>query len=141
MLLSSPLPSIRKRDWLRARLPLIILVILLMLFVTTAAVAVWYVTRPQPAPIVREQLFPGIWYTREIRKTPVAQVIHILEIDLKTPGLRFRVTPRDNRTDYTYSAQTVSEFLVEEGMSLAINGDYFAPSHDVYITSVASLWF
>jgi hypothetical protein len=139
MVPSSPPTSVRKQsrggvmNWLLTRLPLVLLLILLPLLVTSVAYGVWYVTRTQPAPIERQLLFPGMWYMREIRQFPIAQVIHIVEIDLTTPGLRFRVTPGDDRTDYTYSARTASEFLVEQNLALAINGDYFDPSHDKYI--------
>lgn len=134
-----PPPYVRKQsrggmmDWLLIRLPLILLLLLLPLLVTSIAFGIWYVTRTPPPPVDRQLLFPGIWYSREIRQFPVAQVIHIVEIDLKTPGLRFRVTPADDRTDYTYSARTASEFLVEHNLALAINGDYFQPSHDKYL--------
>lgn len=134
----SPLPVRKERrggvmTWIMTRLPLVLLLILLPVLVTSVAFAVWYITRSQPAPIEHELLFPGIWYTREIRSMPLPQVIHIVDIDLKTPGLHFRVTPKDDRTDYVYSARTASDFLVEEGLALAINGDYFDPSHDTYI--------
>jgi hypothetical protein len=139
MALSSHPQPVRKQsrgcvmDWLLTRLPLVLLLILLPVLVTSVAYAVWYVTRTQPEPLARHELFPGIWYTREIRQIPVAQVIHIVEIDLETPGLHFRVTPADDRTDYTYSARTASQFLMEQGLTLAINGDYFDPSYDKYI--------
>src|SRR5687768_7261921 len=103
MVPSSPPPIIRKQrrggvmDWLLTRLPLILLLILLPLLVTSVAYGIWYFTRTQPAPVERQLLFPGMWYTREIRQFPIAQVIHIIDIDLKTPGLHFRVTPGDDR--------------------------------------------
>ncbi len=120
-------------DWLLTRLPLLLLLALLPLLITSIAFGIWYVTRTPPPPVDRQPLFPGLWYSREIRQFPVAQVIHIVEIDLKTPGLHFRVTPRDDRTDYIYSARTASEFLVEHNLALAINGDYFEPFRDKYL--------
>ena len=139
MVPSSPPQLVRKQnrggvmDWIINRLPFMLLLILLPLLVTSIAFAVWYVTREQPAPVERQALFPGMWYSREVRQSPVAQVIHIVEIDLTTPGLRFRVTPADDRTDYIYSAQTVSEYLDEHNLALAINGDYFDPFRDKYL--------
>ena len=90
-----------------------------------AGILFWYAHRPLPAPL-RETLFQGIEYIREVRSTPRALVIHVVLIDLDAPGLHFLVTPGGEDTP----AQTASQFLDSYDLQLAINGDGFQPSHD-----------
>src|SRR4051812_42130834 len=52
----------------------------------------WFTHRPQPAP-QRRQLFPGVTYARDVRRSPRPIVIHTVTVALDTPGLRFVVTP------------------------------------------------
>ncbi|MEO8397674.1 MAG: phosphodiester glycosidase family protein [Chloroflexota bacterium] len=85
----------------------------------------WYLNRPLPDP-VHETLFQGIDYTRDVRSTPRPLVIHIVKINLDTPGLRFFVTP----VGENIPAQTVSQFLDQYHLQLAINADFFTPWHD-----------
>jgi hypothetical protein len=111
----------------------IIRVILISLFVIAAAVAVlvggfffWRDHRPQPEN-TRVELFSGITYIRDVRQQPRPLVIHVVQIDLTTPGLSFLVTPSDPVDGHEVRAQTVSEFLVKYDLQLAINGDFFWP--------------
>jgi hypothetical protein len=85
----------------------------------------WYLHRPLPIAL-HEHLFQGIDYTREVRSTPRALVLHIVKINLDTPGLRFFVTPQAENVP----AQTVSQFLDQYHLQLAINADFFLPWHD-----------
>ena len=91
--------------------------------------AFWYIHRPVPAD-AQQQLFQGITYNREVRRDPIPMIIHVITIDLTTPGLKFLVTPPDDRHDFDYSARTVSQFVEEFGVQLAINADGFDPWHD-----------
>lgn len=122
----------RGRVWLRRFLRTTLFLIIVIALIIGVFV-LWYITRPQPAPIDHQPLFPGIWYTRELRQTPVAQVIHIVEIDLTTPGLHFRVTPADDIDGFIHSARTTSQYLEEQNLALAINADYFDPWRDYHI--------
>jgi exopolysaccharide biosynthesis protein len=55
-------------------------------------------------------------------------VLHFVTIDLKTPGLRFLVTPpEDPRAELPLKGRSTSAFLRETGADLAINGDFFYP--------------
>jgi hypothetical protein len=55
-------------------------------------------------------------------------VAHVLTVDLRTPGIRFLVTPPDERgSDTPLRARTTSEFLTEFDLQIAINGDGFSP--------------
>ncbi|HTP10683.1 MAG TPA: phosphodiester glycosidase family protein [Anaerolineae bacterium] len=86
----------------------------------------WRDHRPQP-PSVRETLFNGITYIRDVRQQPRPLIIHVVQIDLTTPGLGFLVTPGDPVDGHEVRAQTVSEFLSKYNLQLAINGDFFWP--------------
>ncbi len=101
---------------------------LLLGFVGLAAAGwrFWFTHRPQPAPITR-QLFPGVHYERLTRKSPRAQVIHLVRIPLARPGIRFLVTPADAVTGGEVRARTTSQFLRESGVQIAINAAAFSP--------------
>ncbi len=86
----------------------------------------WRDHRPQP-PSTRVELFEGITYIRDVRQQPRPLVIHVVRIDLTTPGLSFIVTPSDPVDGHEVRAQTVSQFLVKHDLQLAINGDFFWP--------------
>ena len=51
--------------------------------------------------------------------------MHIAQIDLATPGLRFKVSPPGG--DRETVRQSTLAFLKQEGAQLAINGHYFLP--------------
>jgi hypothetical protein len=89
----------------------------------------WYTHRPLPTPEQRT-LFPGIEYVRDIRTTPVPMVIHVVRIDMQTPGLNFLVTPDGGLAEDDLLARTTSQFLQEFDLQLAINGDFFDPWRD-----------
>ena len=96
-----------------------------------AGVGAWWLKvrkRPQP-PEVREALFEGVVYERQIKKTPRPMVLHWLTIELDTPGLRFLVTPGKVDSERPYVGKKTTAFLAEQGCQLAINADYFYPWH------------
>jgi hypothetical protein len=97
--------------------------------VVTAAVSGWYWLnhRPQP-PETDTPLFQGIRYRRLVRRQPRPLVIHLVTVDLTTPGLRLLVTPGDRTArERPLKARTTSGFLKEFGAQVAINGDFFYP--------------
>src|SRR5512143_1941414 len=111
----------------------IIRTILFSLLIVAVVVAVlaggflfWRDHRPQP-PNERVELFAGVTYIRDVRQQPRPLVIHVVQIDLTTPGLSFLVTPGDPVDGHEVRAQTVSEFLGKYDLHLAINGDFFWP--------------
>jgi len=85
-----------------------------------------YTHRPLPAP-TQQQLYKGITYIRDVRTSPRPLVIHVVEVQLDEDGIRFLVTPGDPAQDYPVRAQTVSQFLTQYDLQLAINGDFFEP--------------
>ncbi len=83
--------------------------------------------RPLPIP-VREQLSKGIDYVRTVQWSPRPLITHVITVDMRTSGLRFLVTPPDEKgSDLPLRARTTSQFLREFGVQIAINGDGFSP--------------
>lgn len=78
----------------------------------------------------QESLFEGITYTRQARDLPRPLLIHIVSIDIHTPGVRFLVTPGDPSCGMEQCAATVAEFRDKTGVQVAINGSYFTPWRD-----------
>lgn len=74
------------------------------------------------------QLFVGITYQRQIHNDPRPQVIHIVTIDLTTPGLEVVVSPGSaGKEDRETTALTTSEFLKRNNLQLAVNANFFYP--------------
>jgi len=86
----------------------------------------WYTHRSQPEA-VREELFRGISYAREVRSSPREMVIHAVTIDLHSPGVRFFVTPGKPTAGCDLSAMKTSGFLKKFKLQMAINANYFYP--------------
>lgn len=86
-----------------------------------------YFLRPAQTNATRS-LFQGIVYQREYRSSPRPIVIHIVTVDLTAPGIGIFVTPGSPTADLTETnARTVSEFLKEFKLQLAVNGNFFYP--------------
>ncbi len=107
--------------------------ILISVLIITAVSAValgsylfWRDHRFQLASI-RETLFEGITYVRDVRQEPRPLIIHVVRIDLNTPGLAFLVTPGNPVDGHEVRAQTASQFLTKYNLQLVINGDFFWP--------------
>lgn len=80
---------------------------------------------------VRQKVFSSVTYYRKERTQPRRMVSHILEIDTRAEGFRFLVTPPLRDTIPQLCTQTTSQFLTENGLQIAINGDgyyYLDPS-------------
>ncbi len=82
--------------------------------------------RSQPKPDSQE-LFKGISYTREVRRSPRPMVIHTVVVDLRVQGIRTLVTPGDPEVERSLKARTTSEFLQDYNVQVAINGSGFTP--------------
>lgn len=115
----------RKRLW--RIITTAVLWVFALLFLTSGGYSYWYYHRPLPKPIQNEILFEGITYTREVHKTPRPNVIHIVTVDLDTPGIEFLVTPAEPIDGRQLPARTTSQFLQEFGVQIAINGGFFYP--------------
>jgi len=81
------------------------------------------------------ELSPGVRYTRETRNDPRQMVVNCLQVDVKTPGLRFRTTARRDEWVEGKSEtnrQTVRNFIrrsqtTDRKLVVAVNGDGFSP--------------
>jgi hypothetical protein len=91
--------------------------------------------RGRPPPIPKHaNLFRGVDYSRKVSWGPRPMIIHVITVDMRTPHLRFLVTPADERgSEEPLRARTTSQFLQEFGAQVAINGDGFSPwwSHTI----------
>lgn len=82
--------------------------------------------RPAPIP-VKQKVMQGVTYIRMVRYLPHSMVVHILVIDRKVAAPRYVVTPADQVQGGALKARTVSQFLAENKVQIAINGDGFFP--------------
>ncbi|MBD1919227.1 phosphodiester glycosidase family protein [Phormidium sp. FACHB-322] len=81
-----------------------------------------------PHTLTQQTLFPGISYQRSVYSSPRPYILHLITLDLTTPGIRAFTTPgrpADDRGETT--ARTASDFLQEFDLQLAINANYFYP--------------
>jgi len=97
-----------------------------VLAVASGGYGYWYTHRTQPA-VLREGLFRGVDYVRDVRQAPRPIVIHVVTIDLRAPGLRFFVTPGEALSGRDIRARKTSAFLEKFGVQVAINANYFYP--------------
>lgn len=123
--LPPPLPPPPRRGP-RSRRGRCLTYLLLALFLLPACALLYYAPRPLPIEQQR-QLYPGITYFRSVRLKPRLVILHAIRIDLTTPGLEFLVTPGDTSAEQPLAARTVSSFLQEYDLQVAVNGGYFTP--------------
>lgn len=82
-----------------------------------------------PQTSVKTALFQGIDYERQYRRVPRPHVIHLLTLDLKTPGLKVFVTPSEIEPEYGTDthALTTSEALQKFRLQIAVNAGFCHP--------------
>ncbi len=73
------------------------------------------------------ELFQGVSYERWVRSAPRPLMIHIVEVDLQSPGIDFLVTPGDDSKGLEIPARRTSAFLEEFDVQVAINGGFSEP--------------
>ncbi|MEP6755841.1 MAG: phosphodiester glycosidase family protein [Chthonomonadales bacterium] len=117
--IKKPVPRRRRR---------IVLSVLATLVVLPLAAWYWSNHRNQPPPF-KKKLFQGVTYIRDVRTSPCRNVIHVLLIRLDTPGLKFLVTKGDPKKLQPLTGMVTSDFLVQNKLRAAINGDFFFPWH------------
>ncbi|HLO13826.1 MAG TPA: SH3 domain-containing protein [Anaerolineales bacterium] len=85
-----------------------------------------YLTNLGKAPAsVMQKIFPGVTYYRNERASPRRMVSYVLEIDTRSEGIRFLVTPALRDPFPQLCTRTTSQFLDDHDMQIAINGDAF----------------
>jgi hypothetical protein len=100
-----------------------------VLILSICALGASHYSRGHGLPVpTGQKLFPGVEYARQVKLRPRPMVMHVVTIDMRTAGLRFLVTPPDDRgSDLPLRARTTSQFLEEFDVQIAINGDGFSP--------------
>jgi hypothetical protein len=71
------------------------------------------------------QPFAGITYIDRTETSPRAVHMHIVQIDLKAPGLRFKLSPPSGGREVI--RQTTLDYLAQEAAQVAINAHFFLP--------------
>lgn len=85
--------------------------------------------RPARTPVTRS-LFQGIDYQRTAAQSPRPRLFHVITIDLTAPGIRFFASPQGIAPDgKETTANTVSGFVEDHNLQLAINANFFYPMH------------
>jgi hypothetical protein len=75
---------------------------------------------------IMQNIFKGVTYYRNERTTPRSLIWHVIEIDTRlTDALRFLVTPPLRNEVPQLCTRTVSQFLNDHDMQIAVNGDAF----------------
>jgi hypothetical protein len=69
--------------------------------------------------------FTGVTYIDREDTTPRAVHLHVVQIDLRASGIRFKLSPAGGRHEVI--RQTVLEFLTAERAQIAINAHFFYP--------------
>ncbi len=105
---------------------------LLSLFILVSTIfIVWgfYIQIQRPArQSIERPLFEGVTYYRTIWDNPRSLIFHIVEIDRTVEGVQFFVTPgEDLPGENDYLAKKTTDFLNDNNLQLAINGDFFRP--------------
>jgi hypothetical protein len=69
--------------------------------------------------------FQGITHIHRTEVSPRPLSMHVVLVDLKAPGIRFRVTPHGGTLDTV--KETALEFLAKQRAQVAVNAHYFEP--------------
>ena len=97
------------------RLVLLAAALLTVLPVSGASSAAWQATQP----------FVGVTYFDTSASEPRPLHMHVAQIDLQAPGIRFKVSPPGG--DREAIRQSTLDFLTQERAQIAINAHYFLP--------------
>jgi len=102
--------------------------ILPMLLAIVLAAPAW---AEAPAAIdARMPLFQGVFHTHITRTDPRPLSIHVVEIDLHDPAVRFLVSPGNGDAPGESTRTTTSRFVADTGAQLAINASFFHKTDD-----------
>ena len=85
-------------------------------------------TPAAPAVVVVRQPFAGVRWTQRTQTFPRPLSIHVLEIDLTHPGIRFQITPSNGPAPGELNPQTVRSYVTSVGAQIGINASFFLTS-------------
>ena len=92
-----------------------LVLVLATLAIAPATARTWQITQP----------FVGVTYADRTVTEPRPLRMHVVQIDLRAPGIRFKVSPPGG--DREVIRQTTLDFLNQERAQLAINAHFFLP--------------
>lgn len=119
---------LKQKKTVKILLPRMLLSIAIAIVIFPLIIYSALLLRRPPRTAKQEQLFQGVTYERIAWSTPRPVMIHLVSIDLTSPGIKLRVTPGQPGDDgKDINAQTTSEFLQKHELQLAINGSFFYP--------------
>lgn len=80
------------------------------------------------------EIFQGVVYRCELLPSTEegGGLLHIVTIDLSTPGIEFYATPMDTaalQQGWQYRLRWISDVVKTENLSIAVNGAMFVPKH------------
>jgi hypothetical protein len=101
-------------------------IVLLGFMCFVASGYIWYTNRPQPSNL-HEEIYKGVVYDRVSYQIPRPMVVHIITVDLERAKPTFFTTPPVAGLSYPYRAQSVSTFLKQHKLQIAVNADFFKP--------------
>src|SRR4051812_13150701 len=76
--------------------------------------------------------FKGITLHQRTETSPRPLKINVVEIDLKAPGIRFRVSPPNGEAPGETPLQTTRDFLTDQKAQLAINASFYKTLQERY---------
>ena len=86
------------------------------------------------------QPYVGITYIDRTETSPRSVHMHIVQVDLAAPGLRFKLSPPAGGREVV--RQTTLEYLAQEEAQVAINAHFFLPfpstDRDAWLVGIAS---
>ena len=86
------------------------------------------------------QPYVGITYIDRTETSPRAVHMHVVQIDLRAPGLRFKLSPPAGGREVV--RQTTLDYLTQEGAQVAINAHFFlpfpSPDREAWVIGIAA---
>ena len=86
------------------------------------------------------QPYVGITYIDRTETSPRSVHMHIVQVDLAAPGIRFKLSPPAGSRETV--RQTTLEYLAQEGAQVAINAHFFLPfpstDREAWLVGIAS---
>jgi hypothetical protein len=113
------------RRWLR-RAGGLVLIVPSVLGLAVSGFVIWALYRGQPEA-VSEEWFAGVRYQRLVGQQPRPIVAHLVQVDLREPGIDFLVSPHQPSASGDVLADRTSGFAARYGVQVAINANYFYP--------------
>lgn len=77
------------------------------------------------AASIQSEPFAGVRYTHRVQTVPRLLSIHIVEIDLTHPAIRFLVTPSNGDAAGENTPRVVSQFVTGVGAQIGVNATFF----------------